>query len=154
MAVESSGPGKQGVAVSEETAHGKTVIDNNVIAKIVGLAARDVDGVHALGGGAARAFGAIRDAINSEDLGQGISVEVGDTQVAVDVTIVADYPVPLQKVADNVRTAVIDAIQSLVGMEVPEVNVTVNDVYIPSEDDSSKDDKGTSGKHTGEARVQ
>jgi uncharacterized alkaline shock family protein YloU len=122
---------------------GKTVIENNVVSKIAGIAAAEVTGVHALGGGAARALGAIRTAMNAADLGQGIKVEVGETQVAVDVTIVADYPVALQQVAADVRSAVTDAIQTLVGMEVTEVNVTVNDVYIPAVDDEQ-----------GEARVQ
>jgi len=90
--------------------------------------------VYALGGGAARAVGAIRDALNSTDLTQGVRVEVGETQVAVDVTIVAEYPAPLQDVADGVREGVIRAIETIVGMEVTEVNVTVNDVHLPSDD--------------------
>ena len=113
---------------------GKTVIDDSVVAKVAGIAAREVPGVFDLGGGAARAIGAIRNAVKNTDLSQGISVEVGETQVAVDVTIVAEYPVPLQGVADQVRAAVITAIETLVGMEVTEVNVTVNDVHIPSDD--------------------
>lgn len=121
---------------STETTRGRTVIDDGVVAKIAGMAARDVKGVHALGGGAARMMGAIRDAMNSSDMGQGVSVEVGETQVAVDVSIVADYPVALQKVADDVRAAIITAISSLVGMEVTEVNITINDIYLPSEDAS------------------
>lgn len=114
---------------------GKTTIDDSVIAKIAGIAAREASGVYALGGGAARMVGAIRDALNTTDLSQGISVEVGETQVAVDVTIVAEYPVSLQKVADDVRSSIYRAMEELVGMEVTEVNVTINDVHIPSEDD-------------------
>ncbi len=95
-----------------ETTVGKTVIVDGVIAKVAGIAARDVDGVYGLGGGAARALGAIRDAINNTDLSQGIKVEVGETQVAVDVSIVAEYPMPLQTVASGVRTAVISAIET------------------------------------------
>ena len=124
------------VAPQQAAASGKTTIDDAVVAKIAGIAARDVNGVYALGGGAARMVGAIRDALNTTDLAQGISVEVGETQVAVDVTIVADYPVSLQKVADDVRTAIHRAMVELVGMEVAEVNVTVNDVHIPSDDDA------------------
>jgi uncharacterized alkaline shock family protein YloU len=127
------------------TSAGKTVINDGVVAKIAGIAASDVPGVYALGGGAARAFGAIRDAINATDLGQGISVEVGEKEVAVDVTLVADYPVALQDVADRVRAAIVTAIQTLVGMDVTEVNITVNDVHIPAID-------GT--ENMSEARVQ
>jgi len=121
----------------DQSSTGSTVIVDSVIAKVAGIATREVAGVFALGGGAARALGAIRDAINSTDLTQGISVEVGETQVAVDITLVAEYPMPLQTVADNVRTAVYTAIENLVGMQVTEVNVTITDVHIPSDDDTA-----------------
>ena len=75
-------------AATQTNTHGKTVIDNGVVAKIAGIAAREVRGVHALGGGAARAFGAIRDAIGSSDLSQGIRVEVGETAVEAGPPIV------------------------------------------------------------------
>lgn len=127
---------------------GKTTIDDGVVAKIAGIAAREVPGVYALGGGAARVVGAIRDALNTTDLTQGISVEVGEKQAAADVTIVAEYPVSLQKVADDVRAAIYRAIEDLVGLDVTEVNVTVNDVHIPSEDDNEEQ------KAPQEARVQ
>lgn len=124
-----------GIRAGTGTGTGKTVIHDSVIAKIVGLAAREVTGVYALGGGTARALGAIRNAISSTDLSQGVSVEIGETQVAVDISLVAEYPLELQKVADDVRIAVISAIESLVGMQATEVNITVNDVHIPSDDD-------------------
>jgi uncharacterized alkaline shock family protein YloU len=113
---------------------GRTIVNEPVVAKIAGIAARDVAGVHALGSNAARAVGAIRQRLNAADMGQGVSVEVGELQVAADITIVADYPVPLQRVADGVRRAVTEAIETLVGKEVTEVNVTITDVYIPSDD--------------------
>lgn len=132
---------------------GTTTIEDGVVAKIAGIAAREVRGVYALGGGAARALGAIRDALNSTDLTQGVGVEVGETQVAVDLTIVAEYPMPLQKVADDVRSAVYGAMENLVGMEVTEVNVTINDVHIPSDDNSDSDSSAASKADQG-ARVQ
>lgn len=116
------------------SATGKTVIVDPVVAKIAGIAAREVPGVFALGGGAARVVGAIREAISGADLSQGIKVEVGETQVAVDITIVVEYPQPLQVVAGEVRLAVAKAIEQLVGMEVAEINVTVSDVHIPGDD--------------------
>ena len=82
---------------------GTTVIVDPVVAKIAGIAAREVPGVHALGGGAARVVGMVREAIGTADLTQGVKVEVGETQVAADVTIVVEYPLPLQQVANAVR---------------------------------------------------
>ena len=119
----------------DSTSAGATVIVDSVIAKVAGIAAREVPGVFALGGGAARALRAIRDAMNNTDLTQGISVEVGETQVAVEITIVVEYPLPLQVVANDVRAAIYRAITDLVGMEVTEVKVTITDVHIPSQDD-------------------
>ncbi|SMH48668.1 Uncharacterized conserved protein YloU, alkaline shock protein (Asp23) family [Rathayibacter oskolensis] len=113
---------------------GRNTIADGVVEKVAGIAAREIPGVHDLGGGAARAIGAIRNAINAQDRGQGISVEVGEKQVAADITVVAEYPVALQQLADSIRSSVSEAITSVVGMEVAEVNVTVSDVYIPSDD--------------------
>ena len=118
-------------------ATGTTVIVDPVVAKIAGIAAREVPGVYALGGGAARVVGAIRDAMGSTDLSQGVKVEVGETQVAADVTIVVEYPLPLQQVADQVRAAVAAAITDLIGMEVAEINVTVTDVHIPGDENDA-----------------
>jgi len=120
---------------------GKTVIDDAVVSKVAGIAAREVNGVHSLGGGAARAIGALRDAIGQRDFGQGVKVEVGEKQVAADIIIVAEYPVALQQVADGVRQGVSRALEQIVGMEVAEVNVTVQDVFIPGDDDDNKDDE-------------
>jgi uncharacterized alkaline shock family protein YloU len=122
------------------TATGKNTIADGVVQKVAGIAAREVPGVHDLGGGAARAIGAIRNAINAQDRGQGVSVEVGEKQVAADITIVAEYPVDLQRVADDVRRSVTDAIANVVGMDVTEVNVTVSDVFIPSDDNDDADE--------------
>ena len=113
---------------------GTTIIDDGVVSKVAGIAAREVSGVHALGGGAARAIGAIRSAIGGESHSQGVRVEVGEHQVAADVVLVAEYPVPLQDVADGVRQAVIRAVEQIVGLEVTEVNVTIADVHIPGDD--------------------
>jgi uncharacterized alkaline shock family protein YloU len=123
---------------SDEHIGGKTVITESVVATVAGIAARGVPGVFALGGGAARAIGAIRDAVNATDLTQGINVEVGETQVAADVTIVAEYPAPLQEVASGVRTAISEAIEQIVGMEVTEVNVTIDGVHVDSDDDDDE----------------
>ena len=124
-----------GVETTAADTAGKTTIADSVVAKVAGIAAREVAGVYALGGGGARAFGAIRDAINATDLTQGVKVEVGETQAAADLTIVVEYPAPIQEVADQVRTRVAGAISRLVGLEVVEVNVDVNDIHIPGDDD-------------------
>ena len=131
-------------------AQGKTVVEDAVVAKVAGIAVRDVPGVYGLGSGVARMVGAVRDAVGSTDLAQGVSVEVGETQVAADVSIVAEYPVPLQDLGDRVRAAVAHAITELVGMEIAEINVTISDVHVASDDDN----KSQGGEGNGGARVR
>jgi uncharacterized alkaline shock family protein YloU len=111
-------------------APGRTVISEAAVAKVAAVAARLVDGVYALGSGSARALGAIRDVVGSTDLSQGVRVEVGETQVAVDINLVAEYGSPLQEVANRVRAAVYTAVEALVGLSVIEVNIEINDVHV------------------------
>ncbi|MFG1797577.1 Asp23/Gls24 family envelope stress response protein [Nocardia sp. NPDC049149] len=116
---------------------GTTTIADIVVQKVAGLAAREVRGVHDLGGGAARAFGAIRDRIPgaSASIGQGVSVEVGETQAAVDLELVVEYGVAIAELARAVRRNVLTAIEQMTGLVVVEVNININDVYIPGDDD-------------------
>jgi uncharacterized alkaline shock family protein YloU len=123
----------QGASDTDAAARGTTVITDSVVAKIAGLAAREAPGVHNLGGSAARVLGAIRDALSSTDHSQGVSVDVGDGRVSVDLIIVAEYPAALPQVAEDARTAVIQALETLVGLTVTGVNVTINDVHFPDE---------------------
>ncbi|WP_298873827.1 Asp23/Gls24 family envelope stress response protein [uncultured Microbacterium sp.] len=127
------------LSADARTSGGKTVIVDPVVAKVAGIAAAEVPGVHALGGGAARVIGNIRQAVGAKDYAQGVSVEVGETEVAADIAIQVDYPERIQRVADDVRSAVRRAITEIVGMKAVEINVTVVDVYIPSDDDEQEE---------------
>ncbi|MDQ0635625.1 putative alkaline shock family protein YloU [Arthrobacter pascens] len=109
---------------------GRTVISETAVAKVAGIAARSVPGVYSLGSGSSRALGAIRDAVGSSDHAAGVHAEVGETQVAVDINLVATYGTPLYSLADQVRAAVFRAVEELVGLQVIEVNVEITDVYV------------------------
>lgn len=109
---------------------GRTIISEAAVAKVAGIAARAVPGVYSLGSGPSRALGAIRDAVGSSDHAAGVRAEVGETQVAVDISLVALYGHPLHGVANKVRAAVYRAVEELVGLQVIEVNVEITDVYI------------------------
>jgi len=123
-----------------QTEQGKTTIANNVVSKIAGLAAREVSGVHALGGGAARALGALRERMpgSTTSAAQGVTVEVGETQAAVDLDLVTEYGVSIAELAKAVRRNVIAAVEGMTGLEVTEVNVMVNDVHLPEDDEEAQ----------------
>jgi uncharacterized alkaline shock family protein YloU len=125
-----------GASGAEATSHGRTHIAEMVVSKIAGLATREVSGVYALGGGAARAFGAIRERIPgaSSNVSQGVAVEVGERQAAIDLAIVVEYGVAITDLARAIRRNVTSALERMTGLEVVEVNVSINDVHLPSDD--------------------
>ncbi|KOT38212.1 stress protein [Streptomyces caelestis] len=116
---------------------GRTTIADGVVEKVAGMAARDVFGVHAMGGGLARTFGAVRDRVpgGSKAATRGVKAEVGEVQTALDLEIVIDYGVSITDVAKDVRENVIAAVERMTGLEVVEVNIAVSDVKLPEEED-------------------
>ncbi|MET9735242.1 Asp23/Gls24 family envelope stress response protein [Streptomyces sp. NPDC006458] len=116
---------------------GRTTIADGVVEKIAGLAARDVVGVHAMGSGISRTFGAVRDRVpgSSKSVTRGVKAEVGEVQTALDLEIVVDYGVSISDVARDVRENVVAAVERMAGLEVVEVNIAVSDVKLPDEED-------------------
>lgn len=129
-----SSAGGGGVA-QLETERGTTSIDDAVVAKIAGIAAREVDGVAELGGTLSGALGNVVSRIRGEDHATaGVGVEVGSRQAAVDMTCKVHYPASIPDVADSLRENVIDRIESMTGLEVVEVNIAINDLVFPGEE--------------------
>lgn len=116
------------------TEQGRTSIADSVVAKIAGLACREVSGVHDMGTGASRTFGAIKDILpmggDGPSPARGVSVEVGERQAAVDLDIVVEYGAAIVDVAEAIRRNVIGKVEAMTGLEVTEVNVSVDDVYL------------------------
>ena len=116
------------------TDDGRTSIADTVVAKIAGLACREVSGVHDMGSGMARTFGSIKDMfpVGSSEPSptRGVSVEVGERQAAIDLDIVVDYGASIVDIAAAIRRNVIGRLEAMTGLEISEVNVTVDDVYL------------------------
>ncbi|WP_197379921.1 Asp23/Gls24 family envelope stress response protein [Mycolicibacterium mengxianglii] len=128
------------------SAQGKTTIADTVVAKVAGIAAREVQGVYSLGGSASRVVGALRERIPGASVNnsQGVSVEVGEKQAAVDIDIVAEYGVAIADLASGIRRNVIAAIERMTGLQVTEVNIAVHDVHLETETDDDDDTVDTS----------
>ena len=120
------------------TAQGKTSIADTVVEKIAGMATREISGVYKLGGGAARTFGALREKIpgQTQNLSQGVAVEVGERQAAVDLDITVEYGVEIGELTKAIRRNVISSIERMTTLEVTEVNIVVHDVHVPSDDNT------------------
>ncbi|MFD5519691.1 Asp23/Gls24 family envelope stress response protein [Streptomyces sp. NPDC127066] len=128
----------------DPASRGRTTIADGVVEKIAGLAARDVLGVHTMGSGLSRTFGAVRDRVpggSTKSVTRGVKAEVGEVQTALDLEIVVDYGVSITEVARAVRENVIAAVERMTGLEVVEVNIAVSDVKLPEEEDEEPESR-------------
>jgi uncharacterized alkaline shock family protein YloU len=118
------------------TAKGKTTIANGVVAKIVGIAAREIDGVHdVVGSGAGATITGLATRVTRGDTrAQGVSVEVGEREAAASINIVVIYGVSIPNVAEAVRRNIIDRVEAMTGLTVIAVDIAVNDLYFPEDE--------------------
>lgn len=119
-----------------QSSRGQTTIADGVVTKVAGLATGEVAGVHELGGAASRAVGGLTQKVGLADSrSQGVSVEVGDKEAAVDLTIVVEYGESIPQVAEQVRNQVIKRVEGITGLSVVEVNVAVDDLWFPGDEE-------------------
>jgi uncharacterized alkaline shock family protein YloU len=111
---------------------GGTLISDNVVSKIAGIAAQEVEGIQ-MGGGTARAVGGFLDSVTSGGQTRGVSVEVGEQEAAVDLSMAVEYGKAIPQITEAVRRNIINRVEHLTGLRVTEVNITVNDVLLPEE---------------------
>jgi uncharacterized alkaline shock family protein YloU len=123
-----------------QSERGATTIGDAVVAKIVGIAAQEVEGVQT-GGGTARAIGGVLDRVPGAVSGvgggsqtRGVSVEVGAEEVAADLSMAVEYGRQIPQTTEAVRNNVINRVENLTGLRVTEVTITVNDVLFPEEE--------------------
>ena len=120
------------------TDDGQILVAEGVVQKIAGTACREVAGVHAMGTGGTRMFGAIRERIpgsSGPNFSQGVGVEVGETEAAIDLDIVVEYGVGIAELGRSIQRNVKQAVERMTGLRVVEVNIAVDDVYLPSTGD-------------------
>ncbi|MEV4534160.1 Asp23/Gls24 family envelope stress response protein [Asanoa sp. NPDC049518] len=118
---------------------GKITVADGVVQKIAGMAAREVSGVYAMGSGAARTMGAVKDVMpgTASSVSQGVGVEVGENEAAVDLDIVVEYGVSANELGKGIQRNVKTSIERMTGLDVVEVNVNINDVHLPDDGGSS-----------------
>lgn len=119
--------------VALKSENGKTLVAEEVVAKIAGLAVREVEGVHELVAfGAGQTLTSLAKTITREDMKDlGVRVEVGTVEAAVDVRIIANYGASIPRVAEGIRKNVTEKIKHMTGLRTKEVNIEVLDLWFP-----------------------
>ena len=114
---------------TEENTQGKTTVSPEVLTTITRLAALDVAGVSRLApvsGGVNRFF--------KRGANDGVRIETKDNVVYADLHLILEQDVNIREVSRNVQVQVARAIQEMVGMDVSEINIHIEDIdYAGSE---------------------
>ena len=105
---------------------GELTYEDKVIQKIIGLSLEKVDGLLAVDGGF---FSNLTDKIiNTDHVGNGVNVEVGKEQVAVDLNVVVEYQKNVPELYKHIKEVVASQVSKITDLEVIEVNVNVVDI--------------------------
>jgi uncharacterized alkaline shock family protein YloU len=102
----------------------------DVIETIAGIAASDIDGIVAMSGGVVEGFA---ERLGRKNLSKGVSVEVGEKEVAVDLKVIVEYGRNVPELYHRVVSAVEQAIENMTGLTVVEVNMFVEGVVLKEE---------------------
>lgn len=127
-----------------QTEQGNTTIAETVVQKLAGIATREVPGVYAMGSAGRRAFSSLSERIpgSQTNVSGGVSVEKGERQAAIDLTVVVEHGASIVDVSKMIRRNVIDSVEDATGLEVIEVNINVTDVHLPEDDQQDSNDSG------------
>ena len=117
---------KQEATKKVDAVKGELTYEDKVIQKIIGLSLEKVDGLLAVDGGF---FSNLTDKIiNTDHVGNGVNVEVGKEQVAVDLNVVVEYQKNVPDLYKHIKEVVVEQVSKITDLEVVEVNVNVVDI--------------------------
>jgi len=91
------------------TSLGEIRISDDVLAIIAGTATHEVEGVH----------------VTSKNFAKGVKISIEDGGVMVNISIMVKFGYKIHKVSEEVQKRIVTALETMVGMKVIEVNVTV-----------------------------
>jgi uncharacterized alkaline shock family protein YloU len=133
---------------------GSTNISDGVVSKLAGTAAGEVEGVY-LGGSASRTAGGLLEGITgSQGQSRGVSVEVGRTETAIDITMGIEYGRDIQEMVGRVRDRITERVENLTGLRVTELNVTVSDIVFPDEESNGEGERRQDRRELGSGTEQ
>ena len=121
---------------AKETNLGSIRIADEVVSIIAGLAATEVEGIAGMSGGI---VSGVTEMLGRKNFTKGVKVEVGEKEAAVDLYIVVKYGVRIPDVALAAQENVKQAIETMTGLSVVEVNVHVQGVGFPSEEPKAEE---------------
>ncbi|MBR1420999.1 MAG: Asp23/Gls24 family envelope stress response protein [Selenomonadaceae bacterium] len=123
---------------SQETKLGSIKIADEVVSIIAGLAAIEIEGIAGMSGGV---VGGIAEMLGRKNFAKGVKVEVGEREAAVDLFIIVKYGARIPDIALDAQENVKQAIEKMTGLSVVEVNVHVQGVGFPDDEEKEEESR-------------
>lgn len=123
--------------IKSDSALGTIRIADEVVSIIAGLAATEIEGIAGMSGGL---VGGIAEMLGRKNFSKGVRVEVGERETAIDLYIIVKYGVRIPDVALAAQENIKRAIENMTGLSVVEVNVHVQGVSFPEEEEAKVDE--------------
>ena len=123
------------ISPNDEETIGNIKISVDVVAKIAGIAASEIDGVSGMHtsfvGGVAQKFGAKKNTT------QGVKVEIEDNLTNIDLYLVVDYGVKIPELAWSVQETVKANVEAMTGLNVAAVNIHIEGINFEKDEDTA-----------------
>ncbi|WP_178040253.1 Asp23/Gls24 family envelope stress response protein [Frisingicoccus sp.] len=117
-------------SIQDDRVIGEVQIADEVVAIIAGLAATEVKGVASMYGNITNELVA---KLGMKNLSKGVKIEVSDSKVSVDLAINLEYGYNIPEVTGAVQDKVKNAIETMTGLSVEDVNIRVAGVNLEDE---------------------
>lgn len=114
----------------EHKEQGAVRIADDVVSTIAGLAALETEGVAAMSAGISEG---LAKRISGKQAHKGVNVKVGEEEAAIELKVVIHYGSAIHDVCRAMQANVKEAVESMTGLRVVEVNVKVEGVMFKDE---------------------
>lgn len=111
--------------------NGVVRIADDVVAVIAGIAASETEGIAGMSGGITEG---LARRVSGKNVQKGVSVEVGEFEAAIDLRVIVSYGSKIDEACRNLQQSVKEAVESMTGLRVVEVNVKVEGVEFPKQE--------------------
>ncbi len=113
-------------------------IAEEVVAKIAGIAASEVKGVYGMNGGFVEG---LSEMLGKKSFSKGVKVQVGEKDTTIDLFIIVEYGCRIPDIAWEIQNRVKTAVENMTGLKVLEVNIHVQGVNLPKEENKKDENK-------------
>lgn len=116
------------MSVIQQKSFGKIVYSDEFLSNLAGLASMDCYGI--VGMASQKAMDGIVELLKGENLNKGVKITTENESIRIHLYVIVEYGVSISAVASNVIDTVKYRVETITGLNVDKVDVTVNGIRV------------------------